>query len=87
MKKAGTEIDFKKDKAEVLGQNQDLIITTAGHYATQLGDKEDNRDKEQEEINSCILISGYLSLKHFQKFLVTTVVNLVMKTIMKCVNH
>lgn len=87
MKKAGTEIDFKKGKAEVLDQNQDLIITTAGHYATQLGDKEDNRDKEQEEINSCILISGYLSLKHFQKFLVTTVVNLVMKTIMKCVNH
>ena len=71
----------------MLDQKQDLIITTAGHYATQLGDKENNRDKEQEEINSCILISGYLSLKHFQKILVTTVVNLVMKTIMKCVNH
>ena len=34
MKKAGTEIDFKKGKAEVLDQNQDLIITTAGHYAS-----------------------------------------------------
>ena len=34
MKKAGTEIDFEKGKAEVLDQNQDLIITTAGHYAS-----------------------------------------------------
>ena len=71
----------------ILDQKQDLTITTAGHYATKLGDKEDNRDKEQEEINSCILTSGYLSLKHFQNFLVTMVVNLVMKTIMKYANH
>lgn len=70
----------------ILDQKQDLTITTAGHYATKLGDKEDNRDKEQEEINSCILTSGYLSLKHFN-FLVTMVVNLVMKTIMKYANH
>ena len=39
MKNAETEIDFKKYKVTMLGQNQDLIITTAGHYAIPLRDK------------------------------------------------
>ena len=39
MKNAETEIHFKKYKVTMLGQNQDLIITTAGHYAIPLRDK------------------------------------------------
>ena len=39
MKNAETEIHFKKYKITMLGQNQDLIITTAGHYAIPLRDK------------------------------------------------
>ena len=40
MKKADTEIDFKNDSVKMLGQKQNLIITTAGHYAIPLGNKE-----------------------------------------------
>lgn len=39
MKKAGTEIDFKNDSVTMLGEKQNLIITSAGHYAIPLGDK------------------------------------------------
>ena len=40
MKKADTEIDFKNDSVKMLGQKHAFIITTAGHYAIPLRNKQ-----------------------------------------------
>ncbi|MEL7342919.1 MAG: hypothetical protein AAGM67_20720, partial [Bacteroidota bacterium] len=36
MKKAGTQIDFVTDKVTMFGEEQDVVVTTSGHYAIPL---------------------------------------------------
>ena len=40
VKKANTSIDFQSHTATMLGQKQQVIITTSGHYAIPLGNNE-----------------------------------------------
>lgn len=40
MKNAGTEIHFKNNKVTMPGQKQNLIITTTGHHAISLRNKQ-----------------------------------------------
>ena len=39
MKRAQTEINFKDDTVKMLGQVQDISLTTSGHYAVSLNEK------------------------------------------------
>ena len=36
MQKAGTKIDFRRDKVTTFGKEQDLHFTTSGHYCIPL---------------------------------------------------
>jgi hypothetical protein len=48
MKKAATFINFKDDTVNMLGQKQDIVVTSSGHYAIPLSD----RLKVLQDINS-----------------------------------
>ena len=41
MKSANTEINFKDDTVRMLGQKQEVIVTSSGHYAITLNNKVD----------------------------------------------
>ena len=48
MKKAGTCIDFVEDKVTMLGQKQNVVVTSSGHYSLVLNDNK----KVLEDTNS-----------------------------------
>ena len=59
MKKADAETGFNNDLLKMLGEKQDLIITTAGHCAIPSGNKQDI-EKLHANINiNIILMSSH----------------------------
>ena len=57
MKKANTEINFKTDTVAMLGEQEDLLATTSGHYTIAIGKRSVFEHLENDDGVQITLIS------------------------------
>ena len=64
MKKANTELNFKEDTIQILGQVLNLLVTRSGHYALPLGKNKQLQFKRPQP-----KLLGFSQAVHFNEFI------------------
>ena len=64
MKKANTELNFKEDTIQILGQVLNLLVTRSGHYALPLGKNKQLQFKRPQP-----KLLGFSQAVHFKEFI------------------
>ena len=67
MKKANTEVNFKIDTVVMLGEQDDLLATTSGHYAIAIGKRSVLELLEKDDGVQITLISKSTDMSNKKK--------------------